>query len=467
MPAPTLTRDEAIYEIAMVENALRDGFPAHTQIGSHDKSALRVASEVLRVIPQSLIRRVGIPAFPELCSHYRRFGVAVDWGCYREPPAPLPPAEAAPPPVAAPPGPPPDPIELRRLKDENIKLRSANANLERQVATAEDIRSSVLGLVAEIPRPRLIVPAKGTSQRDGRTVIIQISDVHYGETVHLDEMDGTNCYSAAIAQARLGRGFAKAASLMTEHWTGKPPDKIVLCLGGDLISGDIHEELAQSNYPKVPAATKEVGEHIAGGICLLRKKVKCPIEVYSVPGNHGRLSRKPQSKARALTNLDLLATDFAEAAVRGARVDGITFYQSSSPDAYFSTYDWNWLLTHGDTMGSKGGMGYVGPAATIVRGHRKLIDTSWRSGRAVHYVLTGHLHTTLETTFGWANGSCVGYSEYGRDLRCDPEPARQNFLVVHARHGQIVFEKLNLGHPSEGSHYAGPATVVRPLAGIE
>jgi hypothetical protein len=178
------------------------------------------------------------------------------------------------------------------------------------------------------------------------------------------------------------------------------------------------------------------------------------------------MTLKPQSKGRAAMSLDLLATDFAEACVRGSGASGVTFYRTDSPDAYFSTYCFPWLLTHGDAMGAKGGTGFIGPSATIVRGHRKLVDTSWRSGRAIYRVLTGHFHTTIRSPFGYGNGSVVGYGEYARDLRADPEPACQNMLVVHEQHGVIAHQELHLGHPSEGSHYAGPAVVSRPYADV-
>lgn len=360
-----------------------------------------------------------------------------------------------------------DALEKRRLRDEVSRLRSANTDLERRAALAEDIRASVLGLMDAPLKPRLTLPQRPEDHSGGRTVIAHLTDVHYGETVSLHEMDGANRYDAAIARARIGRFFSKIASLCTEHWSGPAPDEIILGLGGDLVSGNIHAELAETNAPAVPATVREMGEIIAGGIGLLRQSIGCPVRVYTVPGNHGRLTLKPHSKGRAAMSLDLLATDFAEACVRGAGITDVTFYRTDSPDAYFSTYAWNWLLTHGDTMGSKGGQGFIGPAATIVRGHRKLVDTAWRSGRAIHYVLTGHLHTTLRTPFGWSGGSVVGYGEYARDLRADPEPARQNMLVVHEKRGVIGHQELFLGHPSEGSHYAGPAIVVRPYADFE
>jgi len=359
---------------------------------------------------------------------------------------------------------PEDPVAFRRLRDENSGLRARMADLERRVIDAEDIRSSVLGLMDKPLKPRIVIPARGALHGGGRSVILHLTDVHYGETVNIDEMDGVNSYGAKIARARIGRFFSRAASLCTEHWSGPPPEEVVLCLGGDLISGNIHAELAESNYPKVPATVREVGEIIAGGVGLLREHLGCPIRIYSVPGNHGRLTFKPTAKARAAMSLDLLATDFAEACCRAAGLNGVTFYQTQSPDAYFSTYSFNWLLNHGDTMGSRGGQGYIGPAATIVRGHRKLMDTAWRSGKAVNYLISGHFHTTLRTPFGWAGGSVVGYSEYARDIRADPEPAKQNMLVVHERNGVIDHQEIYLGHPSEGAHYAGPLVVFRPFA---
>lgn len=359
---------------------------------------------------------------------------------------------------------PADPIYVRRLRDENNRLRLDNAALERRVIESEDIRSSVLGLMDAPLKPRLVVPSRRAGGGGGRKVVLHLTDCHFGETVSLEEMDGVNAYDAKIAKARLGRFFSKAADLCTKHWTEQPPEEIILCLGGDLISGNIHAELAETNYPSVPATVREVGELISGGIVLLSQQVKCPIRVYSVPGNHGRLTLKPTAKKRAAMSLDLLATDFAEACTRGAGVKNVQFFPTQSPDAYFSVYAFNFLLNHGDTTGSKGGQGYIGPAATIVRGHRKLMDTSWRAGKAVHYILTGHLHTTLRSSFGWAGGSVVGPSEYGRDLRADPEPAKQNMLVVHEKNGVIEHKELYLGHPSEGSIYAGPAVVMRPFA---
>lgn len=471
MPAYSLTFARALREVADIENALFDGFPPPGQvlIGRHEKTCIRLVADANSDSFQSLIRRIGDPKKPG--GSYRHFlkgkhpearKLLVDWARYR------PHAGAGTIVVAspAPEAPPSDPIDLRRLRDENSHLRASLKVAERRAADAEDIRASILGLTQEPLKAQIVIPGKHEASPGGRTVILHLSDVHYGETIASEEMDGLNRYDAKVAQARLGRFFAKSADLMTKYWKGDPPDEIILCLGGDLISGNIHPELEQTNLPAVPATVREVGEHIAGGVIMLRNTVKCPIRIYSVPGNHGRMTMKPQSKGRSAGSLDLLATDFAEATTRGARLKDVTWYKAQSPDCYFSTYGWHWLLTHGDAMGGRGGgTGFIGPMATIIKGHRKLVDTSWRTAKPVHFVLTAHFHTTGKTTFGWANGSVCSYGEYARDLRADPEPSRQNMLIVNAHYGVIQEQPLYLGVPSEGSLYSGPASVIRPVWG--
>ena len=75
--------------------------------------------------------------------------------------------------------------------------------------------------------------------------------------------------------------------------------------------------------------------------------------------------------------------------------------------------------------------GFIGPAATIARGHKKLFDNWSLTGRHVDCILTGHLHTSLKLELGYANGSLAGYSEYARDFRAKPDAAKQWLFFVH------------------------------------
>lgn len=449
-----LSREKAEEAVRAVEAAIDDGAVWPPVPGGHDNSAFVAACAVLGLPRETLRNR--------LHRAHALYGLAPK-GVPMPPRQPREASKSVAPPRRDVPEVPADPVQVRRLKDELVRVRTENETLTRRAMQGEDWRESILGLTREPLKPRLSLPRPGEGGKGGRTIIAHLSDVHRGEAVSMVEMDGFNAYSSDISRARLGRFFARIAALATEHWSGDPPDEIIMCFGGDMLSGNIHAELMETNDAAIPRAVRELAEDLAGGLVLLAHKVGVKIRVYTVPGNHSRLTLKSQAKRRAAHNLDMLVSDFVEAAVRGARLgpEAVEFYGTESPDAYFSTYRWNWLLTHGDAMGVGGGKGYIGPIAPITKGHRLLKDTSFKAGKVVHYVLTGHYHTTARTSFGWANGSVVGYGEYARDLRADPEPAKQNMLVVHERHGVISHQEIYLGVPEEGSLYAGPASLVR------
>lgn len=132
----------------------------------------------------------------------------------------------------------------------------------------------------------------------------------------------------------------------------------------------------------------------------------------------------------------------------------ITFYTPASGDALFSIYNWTVLTTHGDKIGSRGGTGFVGPAATVARGFKKLAAEYSALGTHLDLILVGHFHVALELEEGFVNASLVGPNEYGRMSRFRPKPATQLFLAIHPRRGVTQVRRLQVGHPDEGSIYA-------------
>jgi hypothetical protein len=163
---------------------------------------------------------------------------------------------------------------------------------------------------------------------------------------------------------------------------------------------------------------------------------------------------KPESKNAAATSIDVLVSDFVELALKS--VPGITFYAPQSPDALFSVYGWRVLATHGDRIGSRGGQGFIGPAATAARGFKRIVQEYSARGIHLDLILIGHFHTPLELEEGFVNGSLPGPSEYSRDGRFRPHPAVQLFFSVHPRRRCSLRRWIEVGDPSEGSLYEAP-----------
>ncbi len=300
---------------------------------------------------------------------------------------------AEPPPAA-------DPVEVRTLKDRLAASQKAITDLERRAGVAENLRSSVMGLVGA-PLPPVHFPPPSTGAASSETIVLFLSDLHWGEVVDLAAMDGANSFNIDIARARLGRWTHAVIDLATKHWSGSPPERIILILGGDLVSGEIHAELAKTNDAKALPAVRDVVAHLSEAIRQIRAAVACPIDIISLPGNHGRSTMKPESKQAAETSYDTLVCDFLEMTL--AKESGLTFWKPVSGDAVFQVYGWTVLATHGDRIGSRGGQGFIGPAGTAARGFKRI--TADYAGRdiLIDLILIGHFHTPLELEEGFVN----------------------------------------------------------------
>lgn len=425
---------QARREIATVERFLKEGHPPKGITGNHNViSATAIAAETLGVDRIAFRDRVGTPDKSGLWE--RKYKMQPNWAFYKAPP-------------------PKDEIEQHRERRDNRDVLAENRRLRDALVEMQDIRAGVLKLTTEPLRPRYDAP-KAASKAGSRTVIIHLSDWHCGETVDLAQMEGLNSFNLAIFKSRVSRLIHKATELMTTHWKGAPPERIILIFGGDMITGEIHEELAKTNDALSAPAVRECAERLAGLVTELRKIA--PIDIYSVPGNHGRLTKKPESKGMVVNSFDTLITTIVEMVVKLNGTKDVQFFYPQSGDALFSVYHLNFVATHGDRIGSKGGQGFMGPIATILRGIHKVRAYYAAQGKIIHYVLTGHLHTTSETPRGFSNGSLIGASEYSRDLKADPEPSSQNMIVVHSEQGVIDFQRLKPGDASEGSIYRSAA----------
>jgi predicted phosphodiesterase len=349
-----------------------------------------------------------------------------------------------------------DIIEARQQRNSAEIQRRKLQELEKQAAADRTIREAVFKLSERPLEPPHwnTKPSKGNKHRE--SIVLFLSDIHMGEVVSLTAMGGRNSYNMKIAAARLERYFQHVVKLGTEHWTGLPPDSIYLVLGGDLVSGEIHEELAKTNDLQAIPAVRVLAEALAAGLLLLRESFPAiPIHVISVPGNHGRNTKKPESKQFAVNSYDTLVGLLLEwwAATKGLK--NVSFSAPHTGDALVTIHGWNVLFTHGDRIGSRGGSGFVGPAATAARGMQKLVQDYLAEGRVIDVIVMGHFHVPLELEFGLVNPSLVGPSEYSRSGRMRSHPAAQWMLTIHPRYGVARRWKISVGLPSEGSIYRG------------
>lgn len=325
--------------------------------------------------------------------------------------------------------------ELRRLRDENRQLKKDKDALRRDLDQAEDLRESVFGLTAQdFGAPRWPTQKPGRKADRLHIPILFTSDFQYGEVVDPSEMDGMNAFNKRIFAQRYAAMIDKTikwAEAIEQGWGARYDHGAIYLRGGDAISGEIHDELRETNDATVRGALMELAALEMLGIRRLREKFGY-VHVISIPGNHGRTTVRPRSKGYVNLNFETLLADLIQAKFN--REPGVTFDTPASGFARFDACGWVFELRHGDRMGAGGGTGFIGAPAPITKGHLRTRLAAATTGRMVDYVLTGHLHTSMKLPRGFANGSMVGFNEFARGLNLDPDCAKQWLIFASPRH---------------------------------
>lgn len=337
--------------------------------------------------------------------------------------------------------------EPRSLKMQIAALKKQIKDMETEQDTAARIRQTIFNLAAVTPAPPpwLTKETKGSKIR-GTPVTIW-SDWHYGEVVRREEVGGVNEFNAKVAERRIQTLVDKTIELCFHHMGAKEAEYpgIVVCLGGDMISGDIHEELAVTNDRTPYQAINDLADLIAAALTQVADKFG-KVFVPCVVGNHGRGTHKPRHKTRIHTSFEWVL--YCQLERHFKNDPRVTFDIPEQTDSYFAVYGHRFLLTHGDSLGARGGDGIIGSIGPIMRGKIKTGASEAQIGRDFDTMLIGHYHQYIALPGLVVNNCLKGYDEYARlFLRAPYSRPSQALFFVHPHHGitahwQVYLEDL-------------------------
>ncbi len=325
-----------------------------------------------------------------------------------------------------------DPVE--KLKAKLRVAEKAAEQLRRDAETAEAIRREIWKIAEHDPEPPKWLIQDGAAGSRGMPTYFN-SDLHYGEVVSPEEVGGLNEFNADIAKARIHRGVNTACDLAFNHM-GKAKTKypgIVYALGGDLISGDIHEELSVSNDRTPQQCINDLTDILAACVETFATKFG-RVFVPCVTGNHGRSTRKPRLKGRVYTSHEWnIYCNLIRAFKRSKQVQ---FLVPNNTDARWQVYGHRYLMTHGDNLGVKGGDGIIGALGPIRRGEIKVRNSEAQIGRDFDTIIMGHWHQYITIPGLIVNNSLKGLDEFARlALRAPWSRPSQALWFTHPEHG--------------------------------
>lgn len=415
MPTPALSRELAQSTIKAVEDALAKGYPPPgvpaTSAGVGAVNAAAASVGVSRPTVQTRLTRAKA-----------LYNLEPNWSLYT--------GGAKPGEIPNKPG----DIQALKLQDEVKALRAALSTRQKEDLTRHVVREKILELAASTPpQPSWLI--KKTSHKGSLGVpTLFLSDLHWGEVVNPSEVGYANAYDLEIAHKRLHKCVETTIHLLTNSLTTPSYDGFVLAFGGDMVTGNIHEELTATNdAPIMPTVID-----LYGALIEVIEKLADQFNNVFIPcvtGNHGRTTKKIPSKERNATSYDWLVYCLLEK--HFAKDKRVQFAIPDGSDCAFNIYNHRYLLTHGDQF--RGGDGLIGPLGPVTRGRHKKSSRNSSIGASFDTLMVGHFHTLAQLPHLIMNGSIKGLDEYAYQGNFSFERPAQALWITHPQNG-ITFQ---------------------------
>jgi len=329
--------------------------------------------------------------------------------------------------------------ENQRILTDSRTLRN---QLKERTRELEEVRAR-LGLyevldTARLEPPRWLAPKAKKGATNHAVPCLGLGDIHWGEKVEPDRIDGINAYGVEIAKQRTRRAFEKFVTVTRQYITGLKFDGVKVFFTGDMVGGIIHDELRETNEETITESAMGMAEYLSAGIGMLADEFG-RVDISAVVGNHGRLSKQMPTK-NPQECMDWLVYQMVARDFRND--DRVTMDAPRALHARAEVYGTRYYLTHG--TGFKGGGGISGMASPLLLGTHRATRRSHAAKKPFDIMVLGHFHQE----FFWpAKGLIVcgtpkGYDEYAASKEFEPETPRSTMWLTTPEHGATSYWPL-------------------------
>jgi len=335
--------------------------------------------------------------------------------------------------------------EARFRENQQIqrKLRAARSAAREAEGELADVRNRLRVYediaTVELAPPEWLQPPQAAGDKHKAIPSLVITDIHWGERVDPAEVEELNAYDTTIAEKRIKRATTGCIKLCRDYLSGVEYDGINVMLGGDLLSGTIHQELRETNIETPTESVVRVMEALVAGIRQLADHFG-KVHAAAVVGNHGRTTKRARSKKRAADNYDGLVYRLIAHELRDD--DRITMQVATGADAYFSVYNTRYCLTHGDQF--RGGSGISGALSPLMLGLHRKRRRDQKAGNPWDVLVMGHWHQSYYLKDLIVSGAVVGYNEYAYTSNLPPEEASAAMWLTTPERGISTYMPVHL-----------------------
>lgn len=324
-------------------------------------------------------------------------------------------------------------IRIGKLESENKRLTEELEEMRGEMISAHHLRQ-MLGTVDMDLTGRgaeWLKGPKGSKLIETTGVpMLCASDWHFDEVIKAEQIEFSNEYNHAIAVDRINHLFRRTVELLKRHMVKPKYEGIIFGANGDLLSGNIHDELRETNAQVIGKSIFSLADLMVCGIGLLADEFGKVFVPWTV-GNHGRMDHKPRAKNGVQDNFEWIVANIVARAFKND--PRVSFLISESFDCQFAVYDKTIRQTHGDQF--RGGSGISGVFTPLMLGMSRKQARQQAVKNPFDVMWVGHFHQYIHTNSLIMNGSLCGYNEYSYKCNFKSEPPQQALFVVNRENG--------------------------------
>jgi hypothetical protein len=273
--------------------------------------------------------------------------------------------------------------------------------------------------------------------------VLQVSDAHMGAVQEPTEIEGFGEYNPDISWKRQIDFVLLFLDWVEMHRGSYNIKECVLIATGDLISGDIHQELQVTNAFPTPVQVVKAAQVLTRQVQLLSQKFdKVTVEFVS-EDNHARLTKKPQAKEAGMNSFNYIVGKMASIYLKD--IDNVVFNLYPMYEKVIHVLNRQYLVCHGHGL-----VGWMGIPWYSIQRHlgkessarlQVIMDDINKSKQVgFHKYIFGHYHTPFDNELYSCCGSVSGTDAYDHKSGRYGIPS-QSAWMVHPKHGE--FDRIN------------------------
>lgn len=330
--------------------------------------------------------------------------------------------------------------EVKHLRERVKDLEAQHEDYEKSVGGLRVLFAELRDIIGDMDPPKL----EYKKPSDGRvstpvTYVSHWTDWHNGAVQDPDEVEGFNAFNPDILRKRLHNNIQDQLAWVDLHRKSYDISTSRDLVTGDLISGDIHQELLITNAYPSPVQAIKAGELLAEIIALKSPHFEKVIVDFVTVDNHSRLTKKPQAGEGGMNTWNYVVGFYAKERLRN--FSNVEFNIHEVMQQLVDIDGRRYLLMHGHQIRGWMGIPFYGWQRRV---GKEAIKRMRRRLSGFDRIIAGHFHTPMTTPHFWLGGSACGTMAYDHQEGREADPSQSSWLV-HPVHGEFDRVDWTLG----------------------